>query len=38
VSLLLILKLTLTPVLVALVSLAARRFGPTIGGIMMGLP
>lgn len=35
---LLILKLTITPVLVALMSLAARRWGPTIGGLIMGLP
>lgn len=33
-----ILKLTITPVLVALVSLAARRWGPTLGGLLMGLP
>lgn len=37
-STLLILKLTVTPVLVAAMSLVARRFGPTIGGIIMGLP
>ena len=33
-----LLKLTITPVLVALMSLAARRWGPTIGGLVMGLP
>ena len=37
-SLLIILKLTVTPLLVACMSLAARRFGPTIGGLLMGLP
>ena len=37
-SLLVILKLTVTPLLVAGMSLAARRFGPTIGGLLMGLP
>ena len=31
-------KLTAAPVLVALMSLAARRWGPTIGGLIMGLP
>lgn len=31
-------KFTVTPVLVALMSLAARRFGPAFGGIIMGLP
>jgi hypothetical protein len=35
---LLILKLTVAPVLVACMSLIARRFGPTIGGLIMGLP
>lgn len=35
---LILLKLTVTPILVALVSLAARRWGPTIGGLIMGLP
>ena len=35
---LLILKLTITPLLVALMSLAARRWGPTVGGLIMGLP
>ncbi len=33
-----LLKVTITPVLVALMSLAARRWGPTLGGIIMGLP
>jgi hypothetical protein len=33
-----LLKLTITPVLVALMSLAARAWGPTIGGLIMGLP
>ncbi len=33
-----VLKITLTPILVALVSLAARRWGPTFGGLIMGLP
>ncbi|MEZ5842882.1 MAG: hypothetical protein R3D27_04030 [Hyphomicrobiaceae bacterium] len=37
-SLMLILKITLTPILVAGMSLAAKRFGPTIGGLLMGLP
>jgi hypothetical protein len=31
-------KLAIAPVLVALVSLAARAWGPTIGGLIMGLP
>ncbi len=31
-------KLILTPVLVALMSLAARAWGPTVGGLLMGLP
>lgn len=31
-------KLTAAPVLVAIMSLAARRWGPTIGGLIMGLP
>ena len=35
---LLLLKLTVTPLLVAGMSLAARRFGPTFGGLIMGLP
>jgi len=33
-----IFKLATAPVLVALMSLAARRWGPTIGGLIMGLP
>lgn len=37
-SLVVILKLTLTPLLVAGMSLAAKRFGPTLGGLLMGLP
>jgi hypothetical protein len=31
-------KLIITPVLVALMSLAARAWGPTVGGLIMGLP
>jgi hypothetical protein len=31
-------KVAVPPVLVALMSLIARRFGPTIGGLLMGLP
>lgn len=31
-------KLTITPVLVALMSLIARRWGPTWGGLLMGQP
>jgi hypothetical protein len=31
-------KIAVPPVLVAFMSLMARRFGPTIGGLMMGLP
>jgi uncharacterized membrane protein (GlpM family) len=33
-----LLKLMIVPVLVALMSLAARRFGPKIGGLLIGLP
>jgi hypothetical protein len=33
-----LLKVAVTPLLVAAVSLAARWWGPTIGGILMGLP
>jgi hypothetical protein len=33
-----LLKLIITPVLVALMSLAARAWGPTVGGLLMGLP
>jgi hypothetical protein len=35
---LLLLKLTVTPLLVAGMSLAARQFGPMVGGLLMGLP
>ncbi|HZT49096.1 MAG TPA: hypothetical protein VFA64_14065 [Hyphomicrobiaceae bacterium] len=34
----LLLKVSLPPLLVALVSLAARWWGPTVGGMLMGLP
>jgi hypothetical protein len=34
----LFLKLMFVPVLVALMSLAARRFGPRLGGLLIGLP
>ncbi len=37
-SLALLLKIAVPPVLVALMSLAARRWGPTVGGLIMGLP
>ena len=37
-STLLFLKLTVTPILVAVMSLIARRFGPAMGGIILGLP
>jgi hypothetical protein len=33
-----LLKIVITPLLVAAVSLAARWWGPTVGGILMGLP
>jgi hypothetical protein len=33
-----LLKLVLTPILVAAVSLAARRWGATVGGLLLGLP
>lgn len=33
-----ILKLTLTPLLIASVSLAGRRWGPTVGGLLVALP
>jgi hypothetical protein len=33
-----LLKIAVPPVLVAAMSLAARRWGPTIGGLLMGLP
>jgi hypothetical protein len=35
---LLLFKIAIPPVLVALMSLAARRWGPTVGGLLMGLP
>ena len=35
---LLLLKLTLAPLLVALATLVARRWGPRIGGVVVGLP
>jgi hypothetical protein len=34
----LLLKISVPPLLVALMSLAARRWGPTFGGLIMGLP
>lgn len=34
----LLLKISLPPVLVAVMTLAARRWGPTFGGLIMGLP
>lgn len=37
-TLLLFLKLTVTPVLVAVMSLVARRLGPALGGVILGLP
>ena len=33
-----LLKIAVTPLLVAGVAIAARRWGPTVGGILMGLP
>ncbi|MBN9391493.1 MAG: hypothetical protein J0I20_25905 [Chloroflexi bacterium] len=33
-----VLKLLLTPLLIALISLADRRWGPKVGGILLGLP
>jgi hypothetical protein len=33
-----LLKIAVTPLLVAAVTLAARRWGPTVGGLLMGLP
>ena len=33
-----LLKITVPPILVAVMSLAARRWGPTVGGLLMGLP
>lgn len=35
---LLLARIAVPPVLVALMSLAARRWGPTLGGLIMGLP
>jgi hypothetical protein len=37
-TVILVFKIAVPPVLVALMSLAARRWGPTIGGLIMGLP
>ena len=37
-SLVLLVKISVPPMLVALMSLAARRWGPTIGGLILGLP
>jgi hypothetical protein len=34
----LLLKLTITPVVIAAATLAARRFGPAVGGWLIGLP
>jgi hypothetical protein len=33
-----LLNITIVPLLVAAVSIVARRFGPTIGGLLMGVP
>src|SRR5262249_54738827 len=33
-----LLKIVVTPLLVAVVALAVRRWGPAVGGILMGLP
>jgi|EndMetStandDraft_3_1072993.scaffolds.fasta_scaffold02023_11 hypothetical protein len=33
-----LLKIAVPPILVAVMSLAARRWGPTVGGLLMGLP
>ena len=35
---LLLLKIAVSPILVAVVSLAARWWGPTVGALLMGLP
>jgi hypothetical protein len=35
---LLLLKLTITPAVIAFATLAARRFGPAVGGWLIGLP
>jgi hypothetical protein len=37
-TLALLFKISVPPMLVALMSLAARRYGPTFGGLIMGLP
>jgi hypothetical protein len=37
-SLLFLFKISIPPILVALMSIGARIFGPTIGGLFMGLP
>lgn len=37
-TMLLLLKLAVPPVLVAVISLAARAWGPTVGALLMGLP
>jgi hypothetical protein len=37
-AMLFLLKIAITPLLVAAVSLAARWWGPTVGGILIGLP
>ena len=37
-AMLFLLKIAVPPILVALMSLAARRWGPTVGGLLMGLP
>ncbi len=37
-TIILLAKIAVPPILVALMSLAARRFGPTIGGLFIGLP
>jgi uncharacterized membrane protein len=34
----LVLKLTLTPVLIGIASIAQRRYGPRVGGLLVGLP
>ena len=38
ISLALLAKIAIPPVLVAFMSLAARRYGPAFGGLIMGLP
>ena len=37
-SMLFLLKIAVSPLLVAATSLAARRWGPTVGGLLLGLP